>query len=108
MSRQTQAKKILIYSLEISDDALTDVFKILDYYDEISEKLSNRFEFDFNSRIKYLSGYPENFQIRYLKKMRVVPLTIFPYGIHFYIKDDTIFVVAVFHYSLSPKKWKRG
>jgi len=96
----------LIHNLEISEDALADVIEILEWYDEISEELSERFKFDFNNRLKYLSEYPENFQVRYLKKMRLVPLTIFPYGIHFFIKNNTIYVVAVFHYSLSPKKWK--
>lgn len=96
----------MTYILEISETALTDVLEILEWYDEISEKLSRRFQIDLNNRFKFLSKYPENFQIRYLKKMRVVPLAIFPYGVHFYLTGNAIFVVGVFHYSLSPKRWK--
>jgi len=96
----------LTYNIQVSETALIDVLETLAWYDEISEKLSRRFEIDLNSKLKFLSKYPENFQVRYLRKMRVAPLAIFPYGIHFYITGNAIVVVGVFHYSLSPKRWK--
>ncbi|RZK52053.1 MAG: type II toxin-antitoxin system RelE/ParE family toxin [Pedobacter sp.] len=96
----------MTYSLEISEDALYDVLEIIDWYREISSKLSIKFEAELNSRLNYLAESPLNFQIRYLKKLRIVPLKTFPYGIHFFIKEDRIFVVAVFHYNKNPKRWK--
>lgn len=96
----------MTYSLEISEDALYDVLEIIDWYNDISTKLSLKFEAELNSRLNYLSEFPQNFQIRYLKKLRIVPLTTFPYGIHFYINENKIFVVAVFHYKKNPKRWK--
>lgn len=88
----------MIYNLEITEEAVYDTLEAIDWYKDISKKLSFRFEADLNSRLNYLSAYPLNFQIRYLKKVRIVPLNTFPYGIHFFVEQNTIFVVAIFHY----------
>lgn len=96
----------MIYNLEITEEAVYDTLEAIDWYKDIYEKLSLRFEADLNSRLNYLSEYPLNFQIRYLKKVRIVPLNTFPHGIHFFIEHKTIFIVAIFHYKKNPKHWK--
>ena len=94
------------YELRISDEVLTDVSDIFDWYDLISAKVSNRFEADLLSRLEYLTNNPLKYQIRY-KVIRIAPLKGFPYGIHYYLKANIIHVIAVFHYKISPNHWKR-
>lgn len=97
----------MIYTLKISDEVLTDVSDILNWYDLISRKVSKRFEVDLINRLKYLEDNPLKFQIRYNKVVRIAPLKGFPYGIHYYLEANIIHVVAVFHYKISPDRWKR-
>ena len=91
----------------ISEDVLTDVSEIIDWYDSISEKVSKKFNYDFVSRLESVSNHPFKYQIRYSKYVRIAPLKGFPYGIHYYIRLNTIYIIAIFHYKISPKHWRK-
>lgn len=87
--------------------ALQDVQDAVDYYDEQSIGLGERFETELNDFLIALESHPF-FQNRY-NTVRCLPLKKFPFMVHFSIDEDKqqVVVHAVFHTSLHPKVWKR-
>ncbi|MCF8257574.1 MAG: type II toxin-antitoxin system RelE/ParE family toxin [Flavobacteriales bacterium] len=88
--------------------ALADVQDAVDYYDEQSIGLGEKFEAELNAFLITLESNPF-FQNRY-DEVRCLPLKKFPYMVHFTVDRQAQLVVvhAVFHTSLHPKVWKRG
>lgn len=83
-----------------------DIEDIVDYYVSINSELAIAFLDRVEEAKKYISDFPEAFQIKY-KNVRTVLLEQFPYHIH-YIVDDAkkqIVVLAVIHAYKNPKDY---
>lgn len=97
----------MAYEVIILPIAITDVQNAVDYYDEQSLGLGEKFEAELNEFLISLETFPF-FQNRY-GQVRCLPLKKFPFLAHFTVNEEAQQVVihAVFHTSLHPKAWKR-
>ncbi|MGZ5273429.1 MAG: type II toxin-antitoxin system RelE/ParE family toxin [Kaistella sp.] len=78
------------------ENSLRDFQSGLDYYDNISTTLGDRFEKDFWDTINKIKTHPLHFQIRY-SGVRVAFLQHFPFSVHFIVDDHIIEVMTVLH-----------
>lgn len=83
-------------TIHYHENSLSDFQSGLDYYDDISTTLGNRFEKDFWDTIEKIKMNPLHFQIRYLD-VRVAFLQYFPFSIHFIAENNVIEVMTVLH-----------
>lgn len=97
----------MAYEVIILPIAITDVQNAVDFYDEQSLGLGEKFEAELNEFLISLETFPF-FQNRY-GQVRCLPLKKFPFMAHFTVNEEAPQVVihAVFHTSLHPKAWKR-
>lgn len=93
-----------MYTLEIAEEATLDVLDALDWYNRLDNKLSIRLKAEIDQGFKFIQKAPFSFQLKY-KDVRVYYCKIFPYGIHYFIENQTLKVIAVFHTSRDPKNW---
>jgi plasmid stabilization system protein ParE len=84
------------YHLNISEEAKLDIADAKIYYSKIDKNLSKRCIDDIVSVIESLVLNPFYHQIRY-RNVRIAFTSAFPYGIHFIIEDENIFILRVFH-----------
>lgn len=97
----------MAYEVIILPIAITDVQNAVDYYDEQSLGLGEKFEAELNEFLISLETFPF-FQNRY-EEVRCLPLKKFPFMAHFTVNEEAqqVVIYAVFHTSLHPKAWKR-
>lgn len=93
------------YLIEISDVAEQDIRESYLFYANESQNLGHRFEKIIKSTILKTKKFPLKNQIRY-NDVRVIFTSKFPFGIHYRIQENRIIIIAVFHTSLSPRKWQ--
>jgi toxin ParE1/3/4 len=90
------------YRIVVEPRALTDIQRVIDYYDEQQIGLGKKF---VDALEKYFVTISKNpfYQVRY-KIVRCLPLRKFPFMIHYYIDENikTVFIVSVFHTSQKP------
>jgi plasmid stabilization system protein ParE len=94
----------MAYTLHIAEAAEGDIREALLWYEEQMEGLGYNFEKHISKALDSLREKPLKNQIRY-GSVRMFFLKKFPYGIHFYVSDNNILIVAVFHTSRDPEKW---
>ena len=93
------------YSLSISETAERDIRDAFLWYEDQKINLGLTFEKHISKIIQTIQKNPLKIQIRY-NQTRVAFLKKFPYGVHFNVLENEILIVAVFHTSKSPQKWK--
>lgn len=93
------------YLIEISDVAEQDIRESYLYYANENQSLGLRFEKAIKSTINRIKKFPLKNQIRY-SDVRVIYTSKFPFGVHYKILENRIVIIAVFHTSLSPRKWQ--
>lgn len=94
-----------MFQLYIRKLAQQDIQEAVDYYDEKSTQIADKFLEHLYAEFETITTNPELFQEKY-KKTRVRYLKTFPFGFHYIIKSSTIEVLAVLHTSRNPKLWK--
>jgi addiction module RelE/StbE family toxin len=87
--------------LLIKEEALEDIQKAFDYYNEKSPKLGNRFLDTLDYYFERISKFPEHYQIR-RKPYREAFIKDFPFLIIYEIEDQLIIVYAVFNTHKNP------
>jgi toxin ParE1/3/4 len=95
------------YKIIVSLDAQNDIFQALDYYQDITPKLADKFENELDSFFDILERTP--FFSKWYEDYRAVPLDIFPYLLIFQIDKDLfeVEIKALFHTSQNPQKYPR-
>jgi plasmid stabilization system protein ParE len=93
------------YSLSISEAAELDIREAFLWHQDQKDNLGLTFEKYLSKTIQTIQKNPLKIQIRY-NQTRVAFLKKFPYGVHFNLIENEIIIVAVFHTSQSPQKWK--
>lgn len=97
-----------MYKIRIAEAAELDFKEARSWYKKQASKIAKVFENNFKEAIQYIAKSPLKIQIRY-DNTRIYFIKRFPYGIHFYLEENVVTVVAVFHVSRDPEKWsKRG
>ena len=84
------------YFIEISDDAKFTIKEVSEYYAEISIPLKDRFEVELIESIDLLFINPLHHQVRY-RKVRIAFTELFPYGIHYIVENEYIYVLKILH-----------
>ena len=81
------------------DDAST-------YYEKQAPGLGFEFLNEIANAIQRMIDFPEAWQ-RVVKDVRLCQVTRFPYGIIYFVKDETLQIVAVMHLHRRPGYWKK-
>jgi len=93
------------YTLTISEAAEKDLHEAFRWYEEKQVSLGRRFESSVSNAIRAIQQNPLQFPVRY-KDTRVHFLNDFPYGVHYRVHENTIFIIAVFHMARNPARWE--
>lgn len=94
------------YRLVVDPDALEDIQKATDWYNEQLSGLGSRFQKQVVRQINSLKKNPLIYAIRY-SEVRCMMVKKFPFIIHFSINEEKqrVEVFAVFHTSRNPEIW---
>jgi plasmid stabilization system protein ParE len=94
------------YFVRIEPEALNDIQKITDWYNEQQAGLGGRFQKTVIQQINSLKKDPHIYVLRY-KEIRCVLVKKFPYMTHFYINEENniVEVIAVISTDRNPKIW---
>lgn len=84
------------YILLFEDNVHHEYLKSRAYYDDISIELGNRFDLDFKQTLEYLKQNPLHFSTRYYT-VRIALFNTFPFGIHFMVEENVIYILKVLH-----------
>lgn len=82
--------------IEISDEAKQNIKEVIEYYDLISITLKDRFEVELSKSIELLGKYPLHQQLRY-RKIRIAFTEVFPYGIHYVVENEYVYILKILH-----------
>lgn len=88
----------MAFPVILSIDAERELKKAECFYDAMDKKME--FLFDFDEQIEFLEQNPYLFQIRY-RNLRIVHFKIFPYSLHYNVKDDVVTVINIIRQSQS-------
>jgi len=88
----------------ISDQAFLDISEAGEWYDVHRPGLSVDFELCLEAGFEDIRSQPEGYQLKY-REIRVRYIKRFPYGIHYLLEEDVIYVIAVFHTGKDPNSW---
>lgn len=87
-----------MFEVFISEEAEKDVQESSDYYMDISEGLNERFLSDVGDTIFGIQQDPMIHQVRY-RDIRIALTKTFPFGIHYFIESNCIYIVRILHTS---------
>ena len=93
------------YPVIFEKQAESDIQQAIDYYDRQQVGLGEKFWLSVQKHIASIGKNPF-FQIRY-GEIRCLPVTKFPFMIHFLIDEKVkiVYILSVFHTSQNPDKW---
>jgi len=94
------------YSLLINPFAQSDMKIAADWYSKRKEGLNREFIEEIEKTIQQILKNPLQFAF-IKKKIRMAIVKRFPFGIYYYVGEDIITVLAVFHFSRNPKVMKK-
>ncbi len=94
-----------MFQLNIRSIAKQDIQEIIDYYEDISPKITDRFLNELYNEFDFLKGKPNSFQVKY-RNTRVRYLKLFPFGIHYKTSNNLIEILAILHTSRNPNSWR--
>ena len=91
------------YIIEISPEAAKDIDSVFEYYNNASEGLGFRFVDMLDDYFQLIAKLPTSSAIRY-DNIRVKPVAVFPFTIHYVIQEENkkVIIVRVFHSKLKP------
>jgi len=84
------------YKLVVDEVALTELKKNVEYYNEVSSKLSSKFKKAIKKEILLIAKDPLLFQERY-KGVRLSFVNGFPYAIHYVLRGSEVRVIRILH-----------
>ena len=85
-----------MFELEFSKEARFDILEAINFYNNISENLMSRFNFEVKNSLEKVQENPLIYQQKY-KSVRIAFLNIFPFGIHFIVENKNIVVLRFLH-----------
>ena len=91
------------FKITISDEAITEIQDIIDYYDKIQIGLGKKFYTSVNQSLSSISKNPF-YKIIY-KNFRQYKILEFPYYIHFIVDElyDEVLIFSIYHTKRKPK-----
>jgi len=84
------------FELTFRIEAEQDLADIQDYYNKISDAITNNFFKEFYYTLNFIEQELKLFQERY-RGIRIAPLYRFPYGIHYIESDKKVIIFRILH-----------
>jgi hypothetical protein len=92
----------MAFSVVLSPDAINDIDIAFEYYNKLSDGLGFEFTDTIDAYLKKIAQFPTASAIRY-DNIRVKPVEIFPFTIHFLIADETtVIILRIFNTYQKP------
>ncbi len=85
------------YNLVYYEEAKLDVVNAKLWYSIQQKDLDKRFAIAVKSAILVLQNNPFLYQVKH-KNIRIAHVKTFPYGVHFYVNNNQIVIVAILHH----------
>ncbi|PIB25179.1 type II toxin-antitoxin system RelE/ParE family toxin [Maribacter sp. 4G9] len=92
----------MVHKVIIKPGAELDILEALEWYEEEKEALALDFLQRLDDELDRISKNPEHFQKRY-RDIKIVFTRRFPYGIHYTLENDIVYVHAVMHMKRKPR-----
>jgi len=80
------------------EGSLDDYFEGISYYENISKELADTFNKYFWNIINKVKENPLQYQLRY-KNVRIAFTQNFPFGVHFIVQLNQIYILRILHTS---------
>lgn len=94
----------MAHKIIIKPGAELDILEALEWYEKVRQ---DRLVLDFLAKLddefNRISKNPEIFQKRY-REIKIVFMKRFPYGIHYTLEDEIIYVHAILHMKRKPRE----
>jgi len=94
------------YDVILSSDVEEDIDEAIQYYKKISHELAKDFIQELKFTRNYIQLNPFYFQVRYVN-IRIAFLKKFPYGLHYTVKQQSIYLLSFFHTSIDFEKRRK-
>jgi toxin ParE1/3/4 len=95
-----------VYSIIFTQAARAELIEAQDWYEGEASGLGGRFPQAIDAQAKRMSENPRQFPVVF-KNVRRALLRRFPYSLFFVVEDDALMVVACFHASRDPSRWRK-
>ena len=95
----------MAFSLIVRKKAEIHLIDAFDWYENKRSALGSEFLLAAEAALNAIQQNPSLFSTRF-DNVRCALIPRFPYGIFYFIDEDKIVVIAVFHLSRNPKLWK--
>jgi plasmid stabilization system protein ParE len=92
------------YTLTIRKEAEFDIDEQFDYYEEKREGLGHDFLLCIEEALDKLQRNPLVY-CKIHKELRRIPIRRFPYRIFYFVQNNNVIVMAVFHARKDPASW---
>jgi plasmid stabilization system protein ParE len=89
-----------------SEWAMEELDEASMHYEKQSVGLGIEFLDEIDRAIQWIIAFPEASE-RIVKNVRLYQVKRFPYAIVYYVKDETVHVIAVMHQHRKPGYWKK-
>jgi toxin ParE1/3/4 len=94
------------YTIELLTSAKRELREARKWYESQRTGLGADFNLCIEEAIERVGHDPESYPI-VLDDIRQLLVRRFPYAINYFVENDTILVIAVFHASRDPEEWIR-
>jgi len=92
------------FNLKVRSCAEKDISDAVFWYEEQMKGLGTRFLFSVDTAIQSIQRNPNTYPKVY-KEFRRILIQRFPFGIYYFIENNTIIVIAVYHEKRKPDDW---
>lgn len=92
------------YSLLVSDRAIMQTEKAVNWFFEMQPGLEIKFLLELDRGMIFIQKNPLKCQLRY-KDVRIKFLKKFDFGIHYIIESKTVFVLSLLHVKQNSDDW---
>ncbi|MDT0645553.1 type II toxin-antitoxin system RelE/ParE family toxin [Zunongwangia sp. F260] len=93
----------MAFKILITTEAKVDIAEGVEWYEDKSAGLGEKFLQDLDLQLNYISRFPEHFQTRDTG-FREIGLDKFPYVIVYVFKSNNVIILAVFNTYQDPTK----
>jgi len=94
------------YNLKVESCADKDISDAVFWYEKQLKELGARFLLCVDAAIQSIQRNPKAYPEVY-KEFRRALIQRFPYGIYYFIENESIIVIAVYHEKRDPRDWKK-
>jgi|APTNR8051073442_1049403.scaffolds.fasta_scaffold13276_4 toxin ParE1/3/4 len=96
----------MAYNVDLHPVAEVELWEAVDWYDDQKEDLGKSFAFEIQETVNLIRLNPTQFPVVAGNKRKAI-VNRFPFVVVFEVKDNLIFILAIFHTRRNPKGWKR-